>query len=365
MSMINLSSKVKLFINNQDYTEYLIEGSLSDDSAYSTNIITTRGTIVLGGDTSILDFKKTLFPIGSTVTVYAQRSNNKLYKLPRGHVYVLNSSINVNERKTILEVGCSLAFLSSRESSFEDEVESLINSTFDNTFKSSFVIEDYNLSTLDSLLKTDGKCIFQDKHGYVQTIDQFGKDGYGSNFKGSKLTSYDKHTAINIEALQGAIEDLPSSVFIEESFELPGETDEDAKPDPFITTVLERTIDYTDAEDGRWKIKNDNSGEATTEAIPGCGTVYEPEQPAPPKFAYTAIGFATTIQKEKTETVTSGSFARYEGPGNQIDWQYDFEHCSALTYAKDILAAVVSKHVEIAKEEAGKANGLLSSKSIL
>ena len=360
MSMINLSSEVKLYINNEDYTEYLIEGSLSDDSAYSSNIITTKGTIVLGGDTSILDFKKTLFPIGSTVTVYVKRSDSKLYKLPRGHVYVLNSSINVNERKTTLEVGCSLAFLSSRESSFEDEVESLINSTFNHDFRSCFVIEDYNLSTLDSLLKTDGKCIFQDKYGFVQTIDQFGNDGYGSNFAGAKLSSYDKHTAINIEALQGAIEDLPSSVFIEESFEIPGETDEDTKPDPFITSVLERTIDYTDAEEERWQIVNENSGEATTEAIPGCGTVYEPAEPTPPKYAYTAVGSARTIQREKSEIVTSGSFARYEGPGNQVDWQYDFEHCSALTYAKDILGAVVNKYVQIAEEEAGKANGLLS-----
>ena len=361
MSMINLSTEVKLYINNEDYTKYLIEGSLSDDSAYSSNIITTKGTIVLGGDTSILDFKKTLFPIGSTVTVYVKRSNNKLYKLPRGHVYVLNSSINVNERKTTLEVGCSLAFLVSRESSFEDKIESLINSTFDSDFKSSFVIEDYNLSTLDSLLKTDGKCIFQDKHGYVQTIDQFGNDGYGANFTGAKLTSYDKHTAINIEALQGSIEDLPSSVFIEESFEIPGETDEDIKPDPFITSVLERTIDYIDAiVDYSWRITNDNTGEATTEAIPGCGTYYAPAEPEPPKYAYTVTGSARTIQKEKTETVTSGSFSRYEGPGNQVDWEYDFEHCSALTYAKDILATVVNKYMQIAEEEANKANGLLS-----
>jgi hypothetical protein len=49
--MINASSKIRLYINNQEYTDYLIEGSLSDDSAYTSNIITTKGTIVLGGDT--------------------------------------------------------------------------------------------------------------------------------------------------------------------------------------------------------------------------------------------------------------------------------------------------------------------------
>ena len=111
--MINASSKIRLYINGKEYTDFLIEGSLSDDSAYSSNIITTKGTIILGGDTSILDFKKTKFPIGSVVTVYATLRNNKLSKLPRGHLYVLNSSVNVNERLTTLEVGCSLAFLAS------------------------------------------------------------------------------------------------------------------------------------------------------------------------------------------------------------------------------------------------------------
>ena len=61
--MINASSKIRLFINNSEYSDHLIEGSLSDDSAYTTNIITTKGSVVLGGDTSILDFKKIYSPL--------------------------------------------------------------------------------------------------------------------------------------------------------------------------------------------------------------------------------------------------------------------------------------------------------------
>ena len=364
--MINASSKIRLYINNQEYTDYLIEGSLSDDSAYTSNIITTKGTIVLGGDTSILDFKKTLFPIGSKVTIYATLANGELAKLPRGHVYVLNSSINVNERLTTLEVGCSLAFLTSREAHYEDEIKTLIEDSFDSNFKSSFVIDEYNLSTLDSLLKTAGKCIFQDKHGYVQDMNQFGNDGLGSNFTGAKLVSFDKETAINIETLGGAIEELPSAVFVEVDIDVPDTDDddndgEDGKPEPYITSELIRTIDYTDADRTKFDIINDTSGnQATTEAVPNCGSIEDPGTPTTPEFAYTVIGSALIVQKTKKENVTSGSYTRYGGPGNQVDWEYNFEYCSALTYAGDIISTVVNKYTEIANAEAEKAKGLLS-----
>ena len=365
MTMINTTSKIRLYINNAEYTDYLIEGSLSDDSAYTTNIITTKGTIVLGGDTSIIDFNKTLFPIGSTVTVYATLSNGELSKLPRGHLFVLNSTIDINERLTTLEVGCSLAFLSSRESSYEDQIKTLIEDSLDSSFKESFLIEEYNLSTLDNLLKTAGKCIFQDKHGYVQDIDQFGDDGLGSNLSEAKLVSFDKYSAINIESLGGAIEELPSDVFVEVDIDVPGDADgdgdEEGIPEPFVTSVTTRSVEYTDIESQEFKIVNDPSNsDATTEAVPNCGTIEEPGDPSTPEFAYTVEGNVTGVQRTKNENVTAGSYSSYEGPGNQVDWEYSFEYCSALTYASNIISTVVDKYIEIANAEAARANGLLS-----
>ena len=366
MTMINTTSKIRLYINNAEYTDYLIEGSLSDDSAYTTNIITTKGSIVLGGDTSIIDFNKTLFPIGSTVTIYATLSNGQLSKLPRGHLFVLNSTIDINERLTTLEVGCSLAFLSSREASYEDQIKTLIEDSLDSSFKESFLIEEYNLSTLDNLLKTAGKCIFQDKYGYVQDIDQFGDDGLGSNLSEAKLVSFDKYSAINIESLGGAIEELPSDVFVEVDIDVPadaddGDGDEEGIPEPFVTSVTSRTIQYTDIESEYLDIVNDPvNSDATTEAVPSCGTIEEPGSPETPKFAYTVTGSMTSLTEEKNEEVTAGSYTRYDGPGNQVDWEYSFEYCSALTYGSSIISTVVDKYVEFANSEIAKANGLLS-----
>ena len=64
MSYINTSNGVSIWINGVDYTQYLIEGSLSDSSVYSSNIVTTNGEIKLRTTEAILDFEKTSIPIG-------------------------------------------------------------------------------------------------------------------------------------------------------------------------------------------------------------------------------------------------------------------------------------------------------------
>ena len=367
MTLANTTSKIRLFINGKDYSNFLIEGSTSDDSAYSTNIITTKGSIVLGGDTTILDYNKTLFPLGSRVNVYATLDNGRAAKLPRGQLYVLNSSIDINSRQTTLEVGCSLAYLVSRESSYVPEIRTLITSFVSSEIKKSFIIDDYNLSTLQTLLEIDGRVIFQDSWGHIQFVRLFGNDGLGSNFNFAKLTSFDKETAIAIDSIGGAIEDLPSAVIATADVEVPSsstnDNEESPNPPPFITSQAIRTIFVPDAEKAPtfFKVENDlTSGEATTEVVAGCGTIETPVASAPSTFAYTAKGSCVTGSREVKEQVTQGRYVSYEGPGNQVEWEYDFEYCSAATYANGLISGVVNLYSNSANTEVEKANALLS-----
>lgn len=369
MTLANTTSKILVYINGVDYSNFLIEGATSDDSAYSTNIITTTGSITLGGDTSILDYNKTLFPLGSKVNIYATLDNGNTAKLPRGQLYVLNSTIDVNTRQTTLELGCSLAYLVSRETYYASEVKSLITTFISTAVKGSFIIDDYNLSTLQSLLEIDGRIIFQDSWGFIQSVNQFGNDGLGSNLTSAKLTSFDKETAISIDSIDNAIEDLPSSILATASVEIPSSsTDEDeisATPPPFIATETFRNIKLPDAlKEGFnsfFTIKNDpTSGNAGTEAVAGCGTITQPVAEAPSPYAYTAFGSCKTIELEDLETVTQGRYVSYEGAGNQVDFEYDFEYCSAATYASSVIRSVVEAHVNGANTEIEKSNSLLS-----
>ena len=370
MALVNASGKVRVFINEVNYSDYLIEGSTTDDSAYSTNIITSKGTITLGGDTSILDFNKTLFPLGSRVNIYATLDNGRLAKLPRGLLYVLNSTIDVNNRTTTLEVGCSLAFLSAREASYQDEVEGLIERFISYGTKSAFIIDNYDLSTLQNLLEIDGKVIFQDRWGYIQSVNQFGSDGLGSNLVYSKLTSFDKHTAIAVDSIGGAIEDLPSAVIVNANVEVPtGENTDDPldspEPPPFISSETFRTIKVPDIEKNPafFEVVNDpTSGEASEESVAGCGSISDPNASDSDvtKYAYTAKGECTVVEREIQEKVIQGRYVSYEGPGNQVDWEYDFEYCSAGTYASGVLRSAVDAHATIANNEVERANSHLS-----
>lgn len=366
MALANATSKIRLFINEADYSDYLVEGSISDDSAYSTNIITSKGSVKLAGDTSILDYNKTLFPIGSRVTIYSTLDNGNLAKLSRGHLFVLNSSIDVNERSTTLEVGCSLAYLSEREGVFADRIEDLVTRFVSYNVKRSFIVEDYNLSTLQTLLEIDGRVIFQDRWGNIQALNQFGTDGLGSNIAASKLTSFDKETAINVESIGGAIEDIPSAIKVETNVEVPSEKEEeeeDPTPPPFITSETTRLIKRPDVEStsNDFNPENDpNSGDATTEVVAGCGTISDPNSGELSAYAYTIKTEVRATEREVQEKVTNGRYVSYDATGNQVDWEYDFEYCSAMTYAGDLIRGVVDKYVETANGEIEKAKALLS-----
>ncbi len=374
MTLANTTSKIRVYINGEDYSNFLIEGSISDDSAYSTNIITSTGSIVLGGDTTILDYNKTLFPLGSRVNIYATLDNGKAAKLPRGQLYVLGSSIDINSRQTTLELGCTLAYLSSRESSYTSEVKTLIQSFISSSVLDSFIIDDYNLSTLQTLLEINGKVIFQDPYGHIQSLSQFGNDGLGSDLKKAKLTSFDNETAVAIDSIGGAIEDLPSAVIVTADVEIPSSADADVEeeeetdspnPPPFITSQLLRLTTVPDARKGGFNgfftIRNEPSlGEAATELVAGCGTITQPLPEAPSRYGYTAIASCSKTENTAKETVTQGRYINYGGPGNQVDFEYDFEYCSAATYASGTINNIMDRYVDGVNVEIEKSNALLS-----
>lgn len=390
MTLVNTTAKIKIYINGQDYSDFLIEGNLSDDSAYSTNIVTTKGSITLGGDPSILDFNKTKFPLGSKVTIYAKLSNGSFAKIPRGHVYVLNSTMDLQQRLTTLEVGCSLAYLNSRPEHFQNEIKGLMQRFIPSSTLDSFVIDDFNLSALQTLLEIDGKVIFQDAWGNIQSLNEFGNDGLGANLASAKLKCFDIHSAINVESIGGAIEDLPSAIIVESSVNVPikpdqepdeepdeepdGEPDEyepldvyaaAGKPPPFISSETTKTVkvpDFTKTATFFRILNGSSTGESGDEAVPGCGSITDGEDNSSgsAEFAYTASGGAQGTTRDFTETSTSGRYVSYNGPGNQVDFEYNFEYNSAMVYAGSMFTAVVNKYVEIINNEVERAKSFLS-----
>ena len=367
MSFANTSRAIYVYVNNVDVSTYLIDGELSDTSAYTDTIIQTTGTITLGGSTLILDFDRSLYPIGSAVGIWVQLDNGEVALHPKGTLYVINSSVDVETRQLSLEVGCSLAFISDKEDSYADAVEGLFDDMLLEETKESFTIENKDLSTLSSLLEVEGSIIYQDPYGNIQKVPAFGEDGLGSNISSSKLTSFDYHTAISIESIANtSIEDNVSSVSVEATIDVPGAGDQ---IDPLITSVTERLIEqprfylskyFKGSDRGYAWIVNEENAPLTSETNPNCGTIESPNETANgigynyQAFCYPGSGFY-----EVAETVTNGSYKSYNGPGNQVDREESWEHCSAATFANAVLTNLIDGNITQVSESLSEANGLL------
>lgn len=367
MSYINTSTAVYVYINDVDVSEYLIEGSLSDDSAYTNQIITTTGQIVLGTTTSILDFDRSSFPIGSKVNIYVRLDNGNIAFHPKGTLYIINSTVNVEEQKLLLDVGCSLAFISDKEDSYLSAISGLYDDMLAEETKESFVVETRDLSNLSSLLEVEGAIIYQDQYGNIQKVNAFGVDGLGANIRPSKFTSFDKYSAISIESIsETAIEPNVSAVIVETSVDIPGLDDpnddmQGDRPNPLIQSETDRTIDTPWCIVQFGKIIQDTSSELTSESNPGCGSINDPNESASGKgSSYKFQGTLNISSYTARERVTSGKYADYTGPGNQVIREESWEYASASTWGQQAVSNSLNFYSNLYNTYASEANALLS-----
>lgn len=366
MSYINTSAGVKIYINYAEVTEYLIQGSLSDDSVYSSNIITTRGQIILGGTTDVFDFDRTKYPIGSRIDLWVKLDNGTTSRHPKCPLYVLNSSTNVQDRTLTLEVGCSLAFISDREDQYQNAIRGLFGSILDANDIKSFQIDEYNLSTLSSYLACVGKAIYQDKYGHIQVLKAFGQDGLGATRTGGKFTSFDKYTAISIESIaESSIEPDIDAILVEAEFDIPilKENDEEEnntnRPEPLITSVTYRTVKAPSTSGNI--VLGEGPTPLTNQSNPNTGTIDSPSEwdGETIGYNYQVTGEMEAAERDVKEKVTSGRYVEYNGPGNQVSLEQTWEYSSAATWASTAVSNSLNLIIPQVNQGIEEINGLL------
>lgn len=384
MSYVNLATKVKVYANGVDVSDYLIQGTLSDDSAYTNTIVKTTGQITLGTDTSILDFDRSRFPIGSRVRIWVRLDNGKYALHPRGTLYITNSNVDIENKTLNLEVGCSLAFIADKEDEYETAVSGLYDDMLDDASKDRFVTQEKDLGALSSILEVNGEVIYQDQYGNIQKLNAFGSDGLGVRLRASKFTSFDKYSAISIQSISDtAIETSVSAVQIDTSVDVPSAVQveynpgEPASPNPpplknsivrrrIETPFLKNTAPPLSGSRVRCYISeaptNEASGEISSESNPNCGTRRESDGTPSGEdgYSYKAYGSCEVDQKEVPETVTNGKYVSYRGPGNQVDREESWEHSSASTWANTAANNSMNDVINIVNEYIAEANALLS-----
>lgn len=273
MAYINTATKNFVYVNNIDVSENVIQGSVSEESPLASNIISSTGELTLGGFSnafSVYDFHKTQFPVGSKVKIYCQLDDGQLYLHPRGTLYVINSSVDINAEQLKLEIGCSLAFLKQYESSYTSSVQSLFGFA-PAGHKNVVDYDNYDLGTLDQLLKAYGITIYQDKWGNIQQIEEF-----PTSDTASKITFYDLYSSINIESTGG---DFISADRLEATFsvdipvteaDVDDDQDNDGIPDAEDDDIdgddILNTVDPDTGNDGILDEK-DSDGDGTSDSL--------------------------------------------------------------------------------------------------
>lgn len=398
MSFVNTTTKTRVIIGGKDVSSHVIEANISDDSAYSNYIITTSGEITLAaeaGGYDILDIEQTAFPIGSKVNVYVTYDNGTSGLHPRGTLYVLGSTVNLQTQQLKLQVTCSLGFISQNEEAYTDAVEELFDSLIPASFLENFVETEKTLSTLASLLETIGYLIYQDAYGYVQRVNLLGADGFGSTRPG-KLTSFDKYTAINIDSISDtAIEPNAIAVRVDYTYDIAvkGENEDDqdendqdpndggnetVQYEPLIRSTTLRTIDKpyilpTVARYGNILAGSTYFGYAhypqdeQDELIrqPDCGKSSDPKESdssgvQEEKSNIKAYGSVIVANEDYKETVVSGSGSLFDATGKQVSVEEDWEYVSFYTYANSFWGSVLNAFVDAIQTNIQDANTLLS-----
>jgi hypothetical protein len=362
VSYINSTTEVRVYINGVDVSQYLIEGSISEDSAYASNIITCRGRIVLGGTTAIFDFDRTKYKIGSTVDIWCKLDNGNLVKHPKGRQYILNSSTSLENRTLTLDVGCSLAFISEREEQYKNKIQTLWNLLSSDDLKS-FKVDETNLSTLSNYLECCGKIIFQDKYGYIQVVNAFGSGGIGNYAASPKLTSFDTETAISIESIaETAIEPEVDSVKVEVSIDVPSlkeDGDDESSgnlPEPIVPPSRTTRTVQAPRPSGNLNFGN---GPATLTSQSNPKVTAGSSWNGSIGYNYQVTGQIEIIDTPVVETVTSGKYVEYNGPGNQISFEQNWEHSSAATWASGAIRNTMTELVTEINKVVEEINGLL------
>ena len=378
MSFINTTTKTRVILNGIDVSEYVIEGSVSDESNYSSNIIKTSGTIQLAQTlrgSNVIDLDQTTFPIGSRVNVFVTYDNGTSSLHPRGTLFVVNSTVSVENKVLNIEVGCSLFFVEKNQEAYTDAVEQLYNQLIPPRYLTYFPTEEKNLGHLQSLLETIGLSIYQDCYGFIQKIDLFGSDSYGRPGAG-KLTSYDKYTAINIESISNtAVEDNVKGVQLDFGIDIgkdpDGQGDEDNGDDnetngdldkvdyaPLIKSVTYRKVSkpvlrhiiqrfgagVVEGTSSFYIVNDPDAPEDELIVKAQCGTIKDPNSASTndgrPRSKLKAYGGLFVFQDIYRETVTSGSATLFGGEGNQSLIEESWEHSSIYSYGSSFWSGV-------------------------
>lgn len=196
MSYIANKTRVSsLTIGGVDYTSAFQEFTVSDQSAFKNGCLQTTGTLLLGsysGGPLIEDYDRDNFKRGVQVILELTEPGGSSYRHPRGFLYVVSSSYDIQAEQLQVELGCRLTMMALTEKI--DELVLLLPIPLD--------IAQSSYSNCSASFASAGKYVYQDNTGGLQVGTFFDGDSYTSVAEGEWVSILGV-TSLAVQPLQG------------------------------------------------------------------------------------------------------------------------------------------------------------------
>ena len=160
-----------LKVGGVDYTSSLVDWTASDQTAYKNGCLQTTGSMTLGsyaGGPPVEDYDRDNFRRGTVVTLDLVEPGGSAYRHPRGYLYVIATSFDVESEQLIVDLGCRLVLMALTEQI--DDLISIVPVDLD--------IAQTTYQNCSAAFSSLGQYVYQDNAGVLQTGEFFDGDSY-------------------------------------------------------------------------------------------------------------------------------------------------------------------------------------------
>ena len=199
-----------LTVGGIDYTSSFVSFNVSDASAKRNGLVTTTGSLVLGqrpGQTDIEDYDRDIFKRGTQVILDLTTPGGSSYRHPRGLLYIITVSYDVEAEQLNIELGCQISLMQLTDD--PDTILPLVPIYLDPAQRT--------IQNCAASFASAGKLLYQDNQGNLVSLKFFGNDNF-SGVDPGEFVSVLGTTALQVEPL-GASDPIPDEISL--SYQVP------------------------------------------------------------------------------------------------------------------------------------------------
>jgi hypothetical protein len=316
--LINQAREFFITVNGVDYSDYLIDFQVSDDTCEMNGLVKTTGAAVFstyGPSPVIEDYGRDNFKRGHVVILDVRIPGGSIVRHPRGYLYVVATIYNPEQNTLAVELACRLGL-----AALTDEVDALLPLA-----PIQLEIAGESLANVSGSFAADGKYLFQNNTGALVSNIYFNGDGYGTAAPGEWVSVLGGTSLANSPLASDS--GVPDEIEI--SYSIPSgalNSDQRGKIDVVETTsyyfVSYPAIIFTRKNSSGTTINPGGTSPQPDTKDSGCGDYDTPPDPGGGGEVVSCSELYETTQQvtyvPATRTETSTTY--YSGPGGQVDY---------------------------------------------